>query len=156
MHRSESTTVNIKAVLCQDSRQLPAASPGFTLVELIMIIVLISILSVSVVPKFFSTSAFRLEGGAAMVVADIRYTQELAMSTQTSKTISFTTNHTYYTVNSQTVDLPSKVSIFSGATFTFNSLGEPTLGGGSSVKIQAGSSKKTITVESYTGRVSSS
>jgi hypothetical protein len=54
------------------------------------------------------------------------------------------------------MNLPSRVSISSGATFTFNSLGEPTAGGGSSVEIQAGSSTKTITVESNTGRVSTS
>jgi type II secretory pathway pseudopilin PulG len=129
---------------------------GFTLIELVMIIVLISILAVSIVPKFVDTSAISLVGAAAVVVADIRYTQELAMSTHAPKTITFTTSDTFYTVNSQTMNLPSRVSISSGATFTFNSLGEPTAGGGSSVEIQAGSSTKTITVESYTGRVSSS
>jgi hypothetical protein len=121
-----------------------------------MVAVLIGILAVSVIPKFVDTSAISLQGGAAMVEADIRYTQELAMSTHSPKTITFTTNDTFYTVNSQTMNLPSRVSISSGATFTFNSLGEPTTGGGSSVQITAGGSTKTITVESYTGRVSSS
>jgi hypothetical protein len=121
-----------------------------------MVVVLIGILAVSVVPKFVDTSAISLQGGAAMVRADIRYTQELAMSTHAPKTITFTTNDTFYTVTSQTMNLPSRVSISSGATFTFNSLGEPTAGGGSSVEIQAGSSTKTITVESNTGRVSTS
>jgi len=142
--------------LAQNNFQVVADSRGFTLVELIMVTVLIGILAVSVVPKFVDTSAISLAGGAAMVVADIRYTQELAMGTHTPKTITFATNDTFYTVNSQTMNLPSRVSISSGATFTFNSLGEPTTGGGSSVEIQAGSSTKTITVESYTGRVSSS
>jgi prepilin-type N-terminal cleavage/methylation domain-containing protein len=143
-------------VLAQNNFRVVADSRGFTLVELIMVVVLISILAVSVVPKLVDTSAISLQGGAAMVVADIRYTQELAMGTHTPKTITFVTNDTFYTVNSQTMNLPSRVSISSGATFTFNSLGEPTTGGGSSVEIQAGSSTKTITVESYTGRVSSS
>ena len=88
-----------------------------------------------------------------MAAADIRYTQELAMSTHSSKTITFTTDDSHYTVDSRTVNLPSKVSISTGATFTFNSLGEPTSGGGHSVEIQASSSTKTITVDSYTGRV---
>ncbi len=153
---SENTKIRDNGILFQTNRQVVAAPEGFTLVELIMVIVLISILAVSVVPKFMDTSAISLQGGAALVVADIRYTQELAMSTHTSKTITFTTNDTYYTVNSQTMNLPSRVSISSGATFTFNSLGEPTTGGGSSVELQAGSSTKTITVETYTGRVSSS
>ena len=143
-------------VLAQNNFQIVADSRGFTIIEIIMVVVLIGILAVSVVPKFMDTSAISLQGGAAMVAADIRYTQELAMSTHSPKTITFTTSDIFYTVNSQTMNLPSRVSISSGATFTFNSLGEPTTGGGSSVEIQAGSSTKTITVESYTGRVSSS
>jgi prepilin-type N-terminal cleavage/methylation domain-containing protein len=156
MGASDKTKVGAMRVLPNYDSQDLADPRGFTLVELIMVIVLISILAVSVVPKFVDTSAISVAGGAAMVAADIRYTQELAMSTHTPKTITFTTNDTFYTVNSQTMNLPSRVSISSGATFTFNSLGEPTTGGGSSVEIQAGSSTKTITVESYTGRVSSS
>ena len=143
-------------VLAQNNFQIVADSRGFTIIEIIMVVVLIGILAVSVVPKFMDTSAISLQGGAAMVAADIRYTQELAMSTHAPKTITFTTSDTFYTVNSQTMNLPSRVSISSGATFTFNSLGEPTTGGGSSVQITAGGSTKTITVESYTGRVSSS
>ena len=156
MHGPENTTAFEKKVFSQENLQVVADSRGFTIVEIIMVVVLIGILAVSVVPKFMDTSAISLLGGAAMAVADIRYTQELAMGTHTSKTITFTTNDTFYTVNSQTMNLPSRVSISSGATFTFNSLGEPTAGGGSSVEIQAGSSTKTITVDSYTGRVSSS
>ena len=143
-------------VLAQNNFQVVADSRGFTIIELIMVVVLIGILAVSIVPKFTDTSAISLQGGAAMVRADIRYTQELAMSTHAPKTITFTTSDTFYTVNSQTMNLPSRVSISNGATFTFNSLGEPTAGGGSSVEILAGSSTKTITVDSYTGRVSSS
>jgi MSHA pilin protein MshC len=143
-------------VLAQKNFQVVADSRGFTLVELIMVVVLIGILAVSIVPKFVDTSAISLLGGAAMVVADIRYTQELAMGTHTPKTITFATNDTFYTVNSQTMNLPSRVSISSGATFTFNSLGEPTAGGGSSVTLNAGAETKTITVDNYTGRVSSS
>jgi len=157
MHGPENMTALEKKIFTQGSLQVAANCRGFTLIELIMMIVLISILAVSVVPKFMDTSAISLQGGAAMAVADIRYTQELAMSTHTPKTIIFTTNDTSYTVVSQTVDLPSRVAISSGATFTFNSLGEPTAGGGSSVQITTvGGSTKTITVESYTGRVSSS
>jgi prepilin-type N-terminal cleavage/methylation domain-containing protein len=143
-------------LLAQNNFQIVADSRGVTLVELIMVVVLISILAVSIVPKFVDTSAISVVGGAAMVEADIRYTQELAMGTNSSKTITFTTDESEYTVDSRTMNLPSRVSISSGATFTFNSLGEPTTGGGSSVEIQAGSSTKTITVESNTGRVSSS
>jgi MSHA pilin protein MshC len=156
MHGLENMIAFEQKVFSQENLQVAISSPGFTLVELIMVVVLIGILAVSVVPKLVDTSAISLQGGAAMVVADIRYTQELAMGTHTPKTITFATNDTFYTVNSQTMNLPSNVSISSGATFTFNSLGEPTTGGGSSVTLSAGAETKTVTVESYTGRVSSS
>ena len=161
MGESESTGVCKKGVFPENIRQILAESQGYTMIELIMVVVLIAIVSVSVLPKFFDTSSITVEGATAMVVADIRYTQELAMSTNSSKTIDFpnvTDGATYYTVDSRTVNLPSKVIIPDGygATFTFNSLGEPTAGGGSSVEIKAGSSPKIITVDSNTGRVSSS
>ena len=156
MRGAETMTVLKKKVFSPENLHVVTNCRGFTLVELIMMVVLIAILAVSIMPKFFDSSSITVEGAAAIAAADIRYTQELAMATNQAKTITFTINDTYYTVDSRTVNLPSKVSISSGATFTFNSLGEPTTGGGSSVQIQAGSSTKTITVESYTGRVSSS
>jgi prepilin-type N-terminal cleavage/methylation domain-containing protein len=143
----------------QNNFQVAADSQGFTLVEIIMVIVLIGILAVSVVPKLWDTSSLSLEGAAAMVAADIRYTQELAMGSYAAKKVEFTQNSNTYTLKNgeivlKTVELPSGVTVSSPSiTFTFNSLGEP-VGGGGSVTIQAGASPKTITVESDTGNVS--
>ena len=156
MSDSDNTKVGGMRVVVYKNFDIVSDYRGFTIIELMMVVVLIGILAVSVVPKFVDTSAISLVGAAAMVAADIRYTQELAMSTNSSKTIVFTTSNDNYTVDSRNVDLPSKVSISSGMTFTFNSLGEPTTGGGSSVTLSAGAETKTITVENYTGRVSSS
>ena len=152
MNDSENATAHQKVNLPQRIRRVVSASPGFTLIELIMVIVLISIISVSVMPKFISTSSFSLVGGAAMVAADIRYTQELAMGTNQSKSITFTDGASSYdTVDGRTINLPSHVSILTGATFNFNSLGKPTAGG--LVTISAGGPTKTINVESDTGNV---
>ena len=156
MSDSDNTEVGGMRVVVYKNFDIVSDYRGFTIIELMMVVVLIGILAVSVVPKFVDTSGISLVGAAAMVAADIRYTQELAMSTNSSKTIVFTTSNDNYTVDSRNVDLPSKVSISSGMTFTFNSLGEPTTGGGSSVILSAGAETKTITVENYTGRVSSS
>jgi prepilin-type N-terminal cleavage/methylation domain-containing protein len=156
MRDSEDIKFGGMRVSAQKNFQVVTDSRGFTLIELIMVVVLISILAVSVVPKFLDTSGFSLIGAASMAAGDIRYTQELAMGTHASKSIVFTSGNTYYTVGSQTVNLPSKVSISSGATFTFNSLGEPTAGGGSSVKLTAtGGECKELSVDNYTGKVSS-
>ena len=165
MRDSGKTKVGDMRVLAQNNFQVVADSRGFTLVELIMVVVLISILAVSVVPKLMDTSAISLQGGAAMVVADIRYTQELAMSTHENKKIRFTESSDTYTLRNiddsvfRTVELPSRVTVklpTGTTTYTFNSLGEPLEGGGTTLTIEAGSSTKTITVDRYTGRVSSS
>ena len=156
MYGSRSAKVPAKTFYLQNIRQVLASTQGFTLVELILVVVLISVLSVSFLPKFVDTSSISVAGAAVMAAADIRYTQELAMGSHASRSIVFSAGETYYTVDSKNVNLPSHVSISSGATFTFNSLGEPTSGGGSSVTLSAGTEAKTITVDSHTGRVSSS
>ncbi len=134
---------------------------GFSLIELVMVIVLIGIVMAVAVPKLRKTSDFSLEGSASMIVADIRHAQELAMATHDDKNVVFTLNGASYTVETgsdgvfRTVDLPSGVTITSAdVTFTFNPLGEPTVGGGSSVTISADSNSKTVTVTNYTGRTS--
>jgi len=155
----------------QNSFQVAADSQGFTLVEIIMVIVLIGILAVSVVPKLWDTSSLSLEGAAAMVAADIRYAQELAMGSYAAKKVEFTYDSNTYTLKNgeivlKTVELPSGVTVSSpDVTFEFNSLGEPqgcsgTCGTGccDTVELTAGGSSppKTISVDSDTGRVSSS
>ncbi len=141
--------------------RIVAASSGFSLIELVMIIVLIGIVMAVAVPKLRNTNEFSLEGSASMIVADIRHAQELAMATHDNKNVVFTLNGASYTVETEsdsvfrTVNLPSGVTITSAdVTFTFNPLGEPTVGGGSSVTISAGGNSKTVTVGNYTGRVS--
>ena len=153
MRDSANTKIRDNGIFFQTNRRVVSASPGFTLIELIMVIVLIGILAVSVVPKFIDTSAISLHGAAAMIAADIRYAQELAMGTNQPESITFTNGASSYdTVDGRTINLPSNVSILTGATFDFNTLGEPTAGG--LVTISAGGPTKTINVESDTGNVS--
>jgi len=47
----------------------------------------------------------------------------------------------------------SGATIGTTVTFTFNSLGEPTAGGGSSVTVSGGGQTRTISVVNYTGKV---
>jgi len=163
MGESKSTGTCKRVVSPENVRQVLAESQGYTMMELIMVVVLIAVVSVSVLPKFFDTSSITVEGAAEMVAADIRYTQEIAMSSNDNKKVDFTQDSSTYTLKNsddsvfRTVKLPSGVTVSSASIiFTFNSLGEPTAGGGSSVTLSAGADTKTITVDSYTGRVSSS
>lgn len=133
---------------------------GVTLIELIAVMAVIGILAVTVLPKidFGATSSQTSVDGAAYIIAsDIRYAQEFAMANRTSKTVTFSAGGNTYTFNpannlDPTGQLPSGATT-TALTLTFNSLGEPTTGGGGTVTVSAGGVSRTITVLQYTGKV---
>ena len=63
--------------------------PGFTLIELIMVLVIVGILSAITIPRFDSFFAIKLDGATKKLVSDIRYTQQLAISRHTNSRIVF-------------------------------------------------------------------
>ena len=94
-----------------------------------------------------------------MIQADIRYAQETAMTQHISKSVIFSAESSTYTFSPASGmdplgELPSGVTIGNNFTVTFNSLGEPTTGGGGSVSISADGQIKTVRISNYTGRVS--
>jgi prepilin-type N-terminal cleavage/methylation domain-containing protein len=130
-----------------------------TLIEVILVMVIIGILSAVVVTKLdigMITSRASVDGAAYMIASDIRYAQEFAMANRISKSVTFTSGSSVYTfspVNNldSSGRLPSGVTVDANFTVTFNSLGEPTTGGGLSFTISGG--VKTITIVNYTGKV---
>jgi len=54
---------------------------GFTLIELIMVIVVLGILAISAIPKFFDVSIFQQRGFFDDTLNAIRYAQKLAVAT---------------------------------------------------------------------------
>ncbi|MGO8987538.1 MAG: prepilin-type N-terminal cleavage/methylation domain-containing protein [bacterium] len=141
----------------------PVNSSGFTVIELIVVIVIIGILAATVLPKInFGTTSSTVSawGAAYMIASDIRYTQECAMASMVSKSISFTSGQSVYTFPATTPStssldptgrLPSGVTIGATITFTFNSLGEPEESTSNSVTVTVGGITRTITVTQYTG-----
>jgi len=135
---------------------------GMTLIEVIVVMIIIGILAAIVLPKIdFGATSSRasVDGGAYMIASDIRYAQEFAMANRVSKSVIFTSGSSVYTFNptsnlDSSGQLPSGVTINNNFTITFNSLGEPTTGGGSSVTVSGGGQTKTISVVNYTGKVS--
>ena len=131
-----------------------------TLIEVIMVMAIIGILAAIVIPRFdFATSTrASVDGAAYMIASDIRYAQEFAMANRVSKTVTFTNGSSVYTFSPASTGMDPSGQL-SGATigttvaFTFNSLGEPTSGGGSSVTVSGGGQTRTITVVNYTGKV---
>ena len=127
---------------------------GFTLIEVIAALVIVGVLVAAATVKFTSSiSAISVRAAAEMIRADIRYAQELAMAEHATKSVFFSSGAGSYTVDSETLELPSGVTTSNTCTFTFNSLGEPTAGGGGSVSISGDSQSETISVSDYTGKV---
>jgi prepilin-type N-terminal cleavage/methylation domain-containing protein len=136
-------------------------SKGMTLVEVITVLAILAILAAVVIPKLGSptvSSTASVDGAAYMIASDIRYAQEFAMANRISKSVNFTSGSSIYSFSpSSGMDpsgqLPSGVTISSNYTITFNSLGEPTTGGGGSVTVIGGGQTRTISVVNHTGKV---
>jgi prepilin-type N-terminal cleavage/methylation domain-containing protein len=132
---------------------------GFTLIEIIMVIVIIGILAFVAIQKFSAKSDISLATAASMIRSDIRSVQALAMAKHTAKSMTFASNiYTFDDLSgTKTRNLANifdaQLTITAPATIGFNSLGEPTAGYGSSITITTGSSTKTLTVLRYTGKV---
>ena len=126
-------------------------SHGFTTIELITVMIISAVIGVVAVVKFTSSSNVAVGGAAKVIQADIRYTQELAMAGYEAKTITFAAGTSSYSVDSETQELPSGITISNNFTVTFNSLGEPIAGGGGSVSISGAGNSNSITVSDYTG-----
>ena len=70
---------------------------GFTLIELVMIIVILGILALTAVPKATTTSSIRLQAACQKIASDLRYAQEMSMAQQVRFGISFDpVNESYF------------------------------------------------------------
>lgn len=134
---------------------------GFTLIEIIMVVVIIGILAFVAITKY-PTTGISLETAADMIKSDIRSVQALAMARHTIQSLTFNSSTEYeFPVIGEGNKTRNFANIFKGgislsaypASISFNSLGEPTAGYGSSITITNGSTTKTLTVLQYTGKV---
>jgi len=156
--------------------RIPNPHSGFTLIELIMVVVVLLVLAAVIAPRMTGVTGTRVNAAARKISADIRYAQELAISTQTNHGVIFNASptNTYsiyrgtsstiitdsftggaYTVQLNTGDY-GEVTIDGGYQVEFDALGAPVTGGGTSVTISAGGLApiRTITVAANTGKVS--
>ena len=65
-------------------------SAGFTLIELIMVIVIVGILAIVVAPRFFDANVFKSRGFADQVQATLRYAQKEAIAQHRNVCVTFT------------------------------------------------------------------
>ncbi len=150
---------------------------GFTLIELVIVIVLVSILAVYAVVKWPSDSQLKLPAQANLLIAHIRHTQSLAM--HWGQTLRFTPSGGGYTVScasasanppcnqnpvidpvtgqSFSVSLESGITL-GGASVDFDSLGRPINAGAlitsspaRTFTLSADGVSHTVTVQPLTG-----
>ena len=132
---------------------------GFTSIELVIVIVVLSLLSASIIIKNPFTIGDYSSMAADQLIADIQYVQMRAMGMRTSQTIELRVDagdYGVYNVAGARKTLPGNVKVtrtsgFAGS-ITFNSIGEPNYYG--TIDLLGGKTAggKTIKVYASTGK----
>ncbi len=166
-------------VQCQ-VRQRPLSIPssqwGFTLIELVTVIVLVGVLSVFVAPRMFDMAAFNARGFRDETLSYLRFAQKSAIAQRRTVCVAFTLNSLSLRISSApvqtTCDMPVRgptgdsagtllakggaAYTTTPANFAFNGLGKPVDASGAAMGLQAwlvNGLSGAITVEPVTGYV---
>lgn len=144
---------------------------GFTLLEMIVVLMLIGILAIAVAPRLNNINAFQARGFHDETLALLRYAQQSAISHRRTVCATFTSSSATLTIasvggatncDSNLVgprgETPAAVTAKSGisyasapSSFRFNALGQPSFS--TSQTIQVSGITQVITVEAETGYV---
>jgi prepilin-type N-terminal cleavage/methylation domain-containing protein len=162
-------------------RRKKASYGAFTLVELMIVMVILSIAALLAVPMITSAADSQIRSACNMIAADLEYAKSMSISRQQDYSVVFDVASDSYEIRDESgtvishpvkvgtdfvVALPSEsrlskvritsVSFDSTSTITFDYLGSPFNGSGSSlnsgsVVLEAGNFEMTITVQPVTG-----
>lgn len=153
---------------------------GYTLVEVLMVVVIVGIAAAVVVPQMLEAGSMQIQSAGRMVIADIIYAQNEAIAQQANRKLVFdpaqnsykitdasgnalasswrmggggTTDYTVsFTGDSRFDRVKLSAAAFNNATtLEFDPLGGPLAGG--TVDLVSGNLKYRISVADYTGRV---
>lgn len=148
-------------------------SHGFSLIELTMVMILISVLAVIAFTALPSRQIFQVQGSAGSLRADLNLTKSIAMAQNQPYRIVISAN-SYQIINNSTLaaivspgtntttfQYPTTVNFSPIGTITFDSLGKPYSGAGTGTPIASASvltvtsngATKTVTISPETGFV---
>lgn len=145
-----------------------------TLVEVIVVMVLLAIAAAVIVPQAVETSDLEVVAAARLVASDLNYAQDLAVTSQSPITVTFSPAANSYTLSNESGSLIHPITkktyqtaftegsgfgrvevvsatFGSGNTVTFDELGTPSAAG--TVILQAGGHVYHVSVAAATGRV---
>jgi prepilin-type N-terminal cleavage/methylation domain-containing protein len=150
---------------------------GFTIVEVVIVVVIIGIAALIAVPMMSSAASLQIRSAANMIAADIEYARSMAISRGQNYKVVFDKDADSYKIVDQSdnviqhpvkkgftyvIDFQNesrldRVDIISAnfnadQTVIFDCLGSPDSGG--SVVLQADGTTRTVTVEPVTGFIS--
>jgi len=158
--------------------------PGFTLVEVLIVLVIVGIIAVIAVPLYSSAASVQLKTAANMIASDIEYAKSMAMSTGRNYSVVFDTSAESYRINDfagQVIPHPVRIGVNYIVDFAsdvrldkvdiasttlgamnmirFDSLGAPYNGSGGSlnnglIRLRAEGNTLTVRIEPVTGYVS--
>ena len=78
---------------------------AFTVMEMVIVILVVTILAVVIVPRIAALYPIRLSGAAEKLASDLRYTQNLPMSKHIKHRIVFDVNAQQYAVECYKIDI---------------------------------------------------
>lgn len=147
---------------------------GFSLIELLVLLLIIAILAFTLIPRIKTATGFRLPLAAEKVARDLRYARQKAMDTRVPYGLDFAAPDNYWVFRSYSAtfavdpltrgnyDVWLDTGDFAGVTISsatfgafdsvrFDPSGTPSSGG--SVVLTAGGSTRTVSLEAGTGKV---
>jgi type IV fimbrial biogenesis protein FimT len=163
---------------------VPGYGRGFTIVEILIVVVILAIAALTVVPMLSSAGSMQIRSATNALAADLEYAKSMAISRGQRYSVVFDTGAEGYQIEDQSgsviphpvkkgfnyvvtygagttlnrVDLAS-ADFDSTSKVTFDFLGSPYNGGGGplnsgTVTLQAGTTTNTVSVEAVTGYIS--